>query len=72
MLGDFGIVKFQFLKFVEKCFFIGVYMFGKGSSVVGLIVLVMRDFLFWNFIMEGGVMVLVDGGVVCIDEFDKM
>lgn len=49
-----------------------MYILGKGSSVVGLIVLVMRDFVLRNFIMEGGVMVLVDGGVVCIDEFDKV
>jgi DNA replication licensing factor MCM5 len=60
------------LKFVEKVSPIGVYTSGKGSSAAGLTASVMRDPSTRNFVMEGGAMVLADGGVVCIDEFDKM
>ncbi|XP_043956441.1 DNA replication licensing factor MCM5 [Gambusia affinis] len=72
MLGDPGTAKSQLLKFVERCAPIGVYTSGKGSSAAGLTASVMRDPATRGFIMEGGAMVLADGGVVCIDEFDKM
>ncbi|XP_072561079.1 DNA replication licensing factor MCM5 [Paramormyrops kingsleyae] len=72
MLGDPGTAKSQLLKFVERCSPIGVYTSGKGSSAAGLTASVLRDPSSRGFIMEGGAMVLADGGVVCIDEFDKM
>ena len=71
LLGDPGTAKSQMLKFCEQAAPISVYTSGKGSSAAGLTASILRD-QSGRFVLEGGAMVLADGGVVCIDEFDKM
>ncbi|KAK4774400.1 hypothetical protein SAY86_009335 [Trapa natans] len=72
LVGDPATAKSQILKFIQKTAPIVVYTSGKGSSAAGLTASVIRDPKSGQFHIQPGAMILADGGVVCIDEFDKM
>ncbi len=72
VLGDPGTGKSQIIKAASKLSPRAVYTSGQGSTAAGLTAAVLRDEITGGMTLEAGALVLADGGVAAIDEFDKM
>jgi len=71
-VGDPGTGKSEILKSAIEISPRGLYTSGKGSTAVGLTAAVIKDSETNQMNLEAGAVVLANGGVAAIDEFDKM
>ncbi len=72
VVGDPGTGKSEILKGAVDISPRGLYTSGKGSTGVGLTAAVIKEGDTGQMNLEAGVVVLANGGIAAIDEFDKM
>ncbi|XP_020596573.1 probable DNA helicase MCM8, partial [Phalaenopsis equestris] len=72
IVGDPGLGKSQLLQAAATVSPRGIYVCGNATTNAGLTVTIVKDHMTSDYAFEAGAMVLADGGLCCIDEFDKM
>ncbi|MGC9079256.1 MAG: minichromosome maintenance protein MCM [Nanopusillaceae archaeon] len=73
IVGDPGVGKSKLLRYVSEIAPKSKYVVGTTASKVGLTASVRKDeILKGGWVLEAGALVLTSGGIVCIDELDKL
>ncbi len=73
LIGDPGSAKTRILQSVTKLVPKGIYVSGKSVTGGGMTAVAERDdFAEGGWVLKAGALVLGSGGIVCIDEFDKI
>lgn len=72
LTGDPGTAKSQILKWVNQVAPRSIYTSGKKATGAGLTAAAVRDEMTGGWTLEAGALAIGDGGMACIDEFDKM
>jgi len=73
LIGDPGSAKSRMLQYAKELVPKGIYVSGKSATGVGLTASAEKDELGdGGWTLKAGALVLANGGLACIDEFDKM
>ncbi|MFN3910330.1 MAG: minichromosome maintenance protein MCM [Candidatus Anstonellaceae archaeon] len=73
LIGDPGSAKSRMLQYAKELVPKGIYVSGKSATGAGLTATAEKDELSeGGWTLKAGALVLANGGLACIDEFDKM
>lgn len=72
LVGDPGLAKSAILKWVSNVAPRGLYTSAVKSTAAGLTAAAVRDEYTGGWSLEAGALVIADGGIACVDEFEKM